>query len=57
MISSLSSACVNFGFSDLVVASPIEDYFIFIDELPDKEKVFLLLIYLSIETFFFYFCI
>jgi hypothetical protein len=40
MLCSLSPAHVNFGFSDLVVASPIEDHFIFIDELPDKEKVF-----------------
>lgn len=32
---------VNIGFRDLVVASPIEDYFIYIDELADKEKVIL----------------
>ncbi|KAJ1698168.1 hypothetical protein LUZ63_006680 [Rhynchospora breviuscula] len=33
---------------DLVVASPIEDYFIYIDELPDKEKEEALL---AIQTF------
>jgi hypothetical protein len=24
---------------DLVVASPVEDYFLYIDDLPDAEKV------------------
>lgn len=26
-------------FSDLVVASPVEDYFLYIDDLPSPEKV------------------
>lgn len=39
---------VNIGFRDLVVASPIEDYFIYIDELADKEKVILQLNCLSL---------
>lgn len=39
---------VNIGFRDLVVASPIEDYFIYIDELADKEKVILQLNRLSL---------
>lgn len=30
--------CYIFG-RDLVVASPVEDYFLYIDDLPDAEKV------------------
>ena len=33
--------------SDLVVASPVEDYFIHIDDLPDDEKVCLIAILIS----------
>lgn len=34
----LPTICLIFG-RDLVVASLVEDYFLYIDDLPDAEKV------------------
>lgn len=31
--------CIYEYDSDLVVASPVEDYFLYIDDLPEPEKV------------------
>jgi hypothetical protein len=33
------NAILSLCCSDLVVASPVEDYFIHIDDLPESEKV------------------
>lgn len=35
----LGLTCISLCFSDLVVASPVEDYFLYIDDLPYPEKV------------------